>query len=220
MPSRVLLDEPYPDGLPVVPACAPCNASFSLDEEYLACLVDCVLAGSVDDENGRRPKIARILRESPALRSMLNGARQVRDRSVSFSVDNERVRSVLLKLARGHAMYELDTPLSLDSVSVAWIPIPLMTSESRDHFETPPSSSFWPEVGCRWMQRTTVMSVTLASKTNPEETIVQQMLVTPGWIEVQPGRYRYLAGMDDSAGVVVRMVLSEYLACEVVADFE
>lgn len=37
---------------------------------------------------------------------------------------------------------------------------------------------------------------------------------TPEWIVVQPGRYRYVAFVDDT--VVVRMVLSEYLACEVI----
>jgi hypothetical protein len=47
-PSRVLLDEPYPENLPVVPACVACNTRFSPDEQYLACLVSCVVAGSTD----------------------------------------------------------------------------------------------------------------------------------------------------------------------------
>lgn len=34
------------------------------------------------------------------------------------------------------------------------------------------------------------------------------------WVEVQSGRYRYLAALDGTE-TVVRMVLSEYLACEV-----
>jgi hypothetical protein len=48
---------------------------------------------------------------------------------------------------------------------------------------------------------------------------MQRMLIAGsdvfnGWIVVQPGRYRYLAYVDSA--VTVRMVLSEYLACEVV----
>jgi hypothetical protein len=39
------------------------------------------------------------------------------------------------------------------------------------------------------------------------------MLVSEGWIVVQQGRYRYAAESD---GSMVRMVLSEYLACQVV----
>jgi hypothetical protein len=54
-PSRVLLDEPLPSNLPVVPACAACNSSFSGDEEYVACLISCVVAGSTDPEAMSRP---------------------------------------------------------------------------------------------------------------------------------------------------------------------
>jgi hypothetical protein len=36
VPSRVFLDSPPPENLPVVWACASCNQGFSLDEAYLA----------------------------------------------------------------------------------------------------------------------------------------------------------------------------------------
>jgi hypothetical protein len=62
VPSRILLDEPYPDNLPVFAACARCNRGFSLDEEYVACLIDCSRSGSVDAV--QRPKISRVLEES------------------------------------------------------------------------------------------------------------------------------------------------------------
>lgn len=31
VPSRILLDEPYPENLPVVPSCDSCNGGYSLD---------------------------------------------------------------------------------------------------------------------------------------------------------------------------------------------
>lgn len=34
VPSKVLLEKPYPENLPIVPACDTCNQSFSSDEEY------------------------------------------------------------------------------------------------------------------------------------------------------------------------------------------
>lgn len=43
VPSKVFLNEPYPPELPVVAACKRCNESFSLDEQYLACFLDCVI---------------------------------------------------------------------------------------------------------------------------------------------------------------------------------
>jgi len=33
---------------PVVPACVKCNQGFAPDEEYVAALIECVLAGSAD----------------------------------------------------------------------------------------------------------------------------------------------------------------------------
>jgi hypothetical protein len=40
MPSRVFLDRPFPQNLPVSPACDKCNESLSCDEEYLACVLE------------------------------------------------------------------------------------------------------------------------------------------------------------------------------------
>ncbi|HEY4951691.1 MAG TPA: hypothetical protein VIH88_15250 [Candidatus Acidoferrales bacterium] len=57
VPSRVLLDEPCPENLPVVLACDACNRGYSLDEQYFACLVECARTGSV--ETAQRPKIVR-----------------------------------------------------------------------------------------------------------------------------------------------------------------
>lgn len=49
VPSRVFLDDPLPENLPVVEACRECNGGFSLDEEYLACLLECVMTGTTDE---------------------------------------------------------------------------------------------------------------------------------------------------------------------------
>lgn len=51
VPSKILLDEPYPENLPVVPCCSKCNSSFSLDEEYVACLLECAIHGTKSIEN-------------------------------------------------------------------------------------------------------------------------------------------------------------------------
>src|SRR4051812_29354064 len=84
VPSKVLLDEPFPDNLPVVPACSTCNGGFSLDEEYLATLLDCVLTGTDGDAPSRRPKVASILRVQPLLANHIAKARSVVDGRVTF----------------------------------------------------------------------------------------------------------------------------------------
>jgi hypothetical protein len=198
VPSKVFLDEPYPTNLPVVPACRSCNEGFSIDEEYVACLVECALTGSVKIDAVNREKIKKILQKKPSLISRLDQAREKNlFGDVSFKVDMARIKNVVLKLGRGHAAYELNEPQMDDPAIVSFVPLPLLTEEERNLFETPPWSSVWPEVGSRAMQRLVV--------------------VDPGaslWVIVQPGRYRYLTSIGD--GVVVRVVISEYLGCEVV----
>ena len=201
VPSRILLDEPYPENLPVLPACVDCNRGFSLDEEYFACLVECARTGSV--EAVKRPKILRILQDSPALAARLMKARTVTESGQTiFAPENERVRNIVLKLARGHAVYELDEQRREEPSHVMITPLHLLTSEQRKHFETPPKSTIWPEVGTRALQRVVVWGAE-----NPA-------VLDPDWIDVQESQYRYFA-IAESA-VMVRIVVGEYLACEVI----
>jgi hypothetical protein len=197
VPSKVFLDEPYPTNIPVVPACQPCNRGLSQDEEYVACLIECVQTGSVKAEGVKRQKIMRILEQKPALASRLRQARQEAVGGPFFRVETSRVRNVALKLARGHAAFELNEPQLDEPSSVAIAPLHCMTLGVREEFETPPISSIWPEVGSRAMQR-----------------LVVDQPAASHWITVQPERYRYFTSVGD--GVVVRVVMSEYLACEVV----
>ena len=59
VPSKVLLDEPYPENLPVVPCCRNCNDQFSLDEEYVAVLLECVRWQTFNPKQFKREKIKR-----------------------------------------------------------------------------------------------------------------------------------------------------------------
>lgn len=205
VPSKVLLDDPYPENLPSVPACSRCNQSFSVDEEYLACLIECTLAGSVSPNDMEREKIKRIVRERPALASRLTRARRETRQGITFDVESERVSNVLLKLARGHAAFELNEPQFDEPLSVNFSPLSMMGNAEREKFETLtqiPKVSIWPEVGSRAMQRMVIGT-----------SDSQSFIFRPGWISVQSGRYRYLVAAGN--GVIVRMVFSEYLASEV-----
>ena len=201
VPSRILLDEPYPENLPVLAACSVCNQGFSLDEEYVACLIECARTGSVDAVE--RPKIRRILQQSPALAERLRQARTAGDgRDVVFQAENDRVRNVVLKLARGHVAYELSEQKLEEPTHVMFVPLHSLTRAAREHFENPPTPIGWPEVGTRALQRVVI------STADPLTAL------DPAWIEVQEGRYRYFAIAEGP--IMVRFVIGEYLACEVI----
>jgi len=198
VPSRILLDDPFPENLPVVPACQSCNQEFSRDEEYLACLIECAICGGTNAEDVCRPKIARVLTERPRLAARLKRARHEANGLIDFRIEEERVLGVIAKLARGHAAFDLHEPKPGAPVAMVACPMRLMPSEKRSAFENAAVSSLWPEVGSRAMVR-----------------IGSGMVGASEWIEVQSGRYRYLAAVTESS-IIVRMVLSEYLAGEVI----
>ena len=191
-PSRVLLDEPYPENLPVVPACRQCNGRFSDDEEYLACLLSCVVVGSTDPAAMPRKKTRRILMQKPALRARLEQARTTTNERTVFQPEIGRVVTVVTKLAQGHALYELGEPSHGAPDGIAIRPLPSLSEAESKWFEFPSVAPIWPEVGSRAMQR-----LALGGSDS-------------GWLRVQAGRYRFHATVGN--GVEIRIVIDEYLA--------
>lgn len=198
-PSRALLDEPYPENLPVVPACSACNTRFSLDEEYFACLISCVLAGSTDPTRVARLKIRRILSDSPGLRARIEQSCVASADGVTFTPERQRVSTVITKLAQGHALYELHEPHPEPPNAIYFAPLGLMSEAERDAFGSPNAVGVctWPEVGSRAMQHM------IGVDTPPEYP----------WLVVQSGLYRFHASVD--SGTSIRIVIHEYLACHV-----
>jgi hypothetical protein len=208
VPSRSLLDAPLPENLPVVGACRKCNNDFSSHEEYFVCLLEAVLRGSTDAV--QRPLVADILHRSPALRTRIDGARRELDGQVTFSIEVERVKTVLLKLARGHAAFELSAVRRREPSVFEWGPLALLSDEQREWFEDVHVSNLYPEIGSRAMQRMVVAQFTFAGPDGAEHR--HDALLVNDWLEVQERRYRYMAYEDHSA-VHVKIVIDEYLYC-------
>jgi len=200
VPSKIFLDKPYPENHPTIFICKRCNHGFSLDEQYVACLIECARIGSTDPNELDRTNIKNTLRKRPSLAARIQQAFVITGKSAYVSIEEGRVRNVIMKIAKGHAAYELEEPTWEEPISFTVKPLMDMEPNVRENFESPPLPRIFPEVGSRAMQRTVICSG-------------QDNFIWNGWIELQPGRYRYLASVDE--GVLVRMVFSEYLACEV-----
>ncbi len=201
VPSKVLLDEPYPNDLPVVPACKKCNNDFSKDELYLACFIECVITGSTDPSSIQRVKIRRILERNPTLSArILTSQITNSDGNLLWFPEEQRIRNIVLKLARGHAAYELNEPQLDEPEHLNFMPILYMTKEQFELFNTPLVESGYPEIGSRKFCQLFVTD--------------NQIINSSSWEVIQQGRYKYLVSY--SGQIIVRMVLSEYLACEVI----
>jgi hypothetical protein len=158
VPSRGLLEKPYPDSLPVVQVCQTCNRSFSFDEEYLIAFLGAVIAGTTDPDLQLRQEAATILCRSPKLRERVDGSKKScqtlgGDTKIIWKPEENRVRRVIVKNARGHAFFEIGEPMLSEPEHAWFAPIELLTANERQRFEEIPFAGIWPQVGSRMMTR-------------------------------------------------------------------
>jgi hypothetical protein len=111
------------------------------------------------------------------------------------------MKAVVLKLARGHAAYEYNQPQLQEPECFEVRPLCVMSETERSAFESVQEEGLagWPEVGSRAMQRLIVAGADVFSE---------------GWIVVQDGNYRF--HVSEEGGLAVKIVLREYLACQVI----
>ncbi len=203
IPTKALLNPPYPENLMDVGMCKECNSGFAKDEEYFSAFLASVISGSIDPDPLQFPTASRILAYNRGLRSRIDAARRIeatpgKDPVVIWTPELERIEQVIVKNARGHVLFELGQAIELPPTHVKIAPIEQLTPPQLSQFEHPQGPSGWPDVGSRLMLR---------------------LLETGecgggGWIEVQNGVYRY--AVDELPRV--RVVLREYLAAEVAWD--
>jgi len=169
-----------------------------LDEESVACLVEYESTGAGRVENIKREKIKHIFQRKPHLAARVRKDRNTLTDPI-LEEEGVRLRRVITKLARGHALFELNEA-QLDEPTFVRIGfLGRIKDSDLAGFERPRSLSLFPEVGSRAMQRLVLFA--------------GHSILEARWIVLQPQRYRYLAFVDEQ--VVVRMVMSEFPACEV-----
>jgi hypothetical protein len=198
VPSKVLLDEPFPENLPVVECCIKCNQGLSVDEEYFACAIECLKFSTTDVGKLKREKIKKILTRRPALQARLAESFVIVDGQSAFSIDVAAFENVILKLARGHVSFEASAPVWRRPDQVAYQPVYTMTEEEQEDFFLEPEITLYPEIGSRMF--------------------IQMIENRPGitysaWNEVQKGCYYYLINVSQGE-IKVRIFISDILAIE------
>lgn len=203
VPSKTILDRPFPDNLPTVRICKACNTSFSNDEEYFTAFLGSVLAGTTEPDQQVVGRAEKILGSNYRLQDEIEASLEiVKDTGgndqITFVPDMERIQNVVVKNARGHILFEHGQPARGEPLRVAIQPMPVLSPDILAGFESIDYGSGWPEVGSRLMNR-----LVTGDDMRPD-----------GWVVVQPNVYRF--AVMDHGQFVVRTVIREYLATEVV----
>jgi hypothetical protein len=110
VPSRSLLQKPYPANLPVMQVCKSCNAGFAMDEEYLLAFLGAVLTGLTEPDRQLNPKTRRILKRSEKLRNRIERAKDeiqtlFGEIEIFWRPEWERIEHIIVKNARGQAFF-------------------------------------------------------------------------------------------------------------------
>lgn len=185
VPPKVFLDDPLPTEVPVVRVCRECNSGASLDEEYIACILDVALCGGVDEPTLRQKVTAALAHTASLKRQVAGSERWAEGRSLGFECDPQRLRAVIEKTGRGLLAYEDADGRAGDPVEISWA--------FADQFEEPTTAQLLPEVGSLGLTR-----------------LGKQGLHSTPWVTLQSGRFAYRVDRT-LEGTQVRMVFSDYL---------
>lgn len=200
-PSKMLVSELGEINLPVLPACFSCNNGFSEDELFFKTYIDYVkiwhsgysLPESSDVQNS-------IEKES------LSQVKKFIE--TKGSAQNERVKRILIKLAIGHATYELSEDLSFGhgwkASLVQYLVKSMVDKESWNLLQKPVEvrTEPLPEIGSR--QYTDIMIIDECSSTSSFQNHAFLM-----WQDIKEGIYSYIAYNTDYEGIVVKLIIGD-----------
>lgn len=151
VPSKAFLVEPYPENLSTIPACFECNNGYSEDEKYVACFLDVLKSHIYLDYKLQKETDSRLSKDEK-LKSILNEQIRTEDGKVFIRPDNQRIQRILLKLAKGHAGFELDYVNFDNTETQIWYEFIFNMSENDLYeFNSIPTYQVYPEVGSRGM---------------------------------------------------------------------
>jgi hypothetical protein len=201
VPSKALLDRPFPANVHVVKICVQCNNGFSSDEEYLSAFLGAAMSGSTDPDAQVFETARKVLAGNAKLRRAIEATRTEGTDSdgnpiLTWLPDIDRIRRVVVKNARGHAFHELGQPMLEEPDDILVIPLEVIDEERLADFLTVDLGPGWPEVGSRLLQR-----------------VFEGIDMVDGWIVVQPSVYVFAVIETDA--VTVRSIIREYLLTEV-----
>lgn len=198
-PSKVLLESPYPKELHVVPSCYSCNNGFSMDEEYFACAIECMISGTTDLSKLSKVKIIKILKRNNNLKNRLKKSFTTKDEIVYFEIESERFKRVLHKLAYGHVKFENSQTQFIEPKNTWFKPLALLTDNENNYFFSTTELQISPEVGSRATQYM---------------CISESGVPINNWKIIQDNIYCYSI-VNNISSLKVRIIIWNYLACEI-----
>ncbi|MFC9540758.1 hypothetical protein ACFTQ7_12830 [Lysinibacillus sp. NPDC056959] len=209
VPSKVFLQKPFPDDLPTLPACYECNNAFSKKELLVSLLIQIMKKELLNNYEFPESTNGRIEKNEGLLMKVKN----IIATGDTSKLDSD-IRSVLVKLARGHSVWDLSKgyyidsdAVNHDSINVDYRFLHEMTQDEINDFLAVyiVSRLPLPEIGSRLFD--TRLLVYQDDTENINEVIVL-------WEEVQEGEYEYICYQFDNV-IEVKIVINNFLFAKI-----
>lgn len=198
LPPRIFVDNPNLNEWCIVPACNKCNNGYSTDEQFVACAIEYILAEINYGGSIQRNKIKKTFEKRPHILEKIKSLCIFENGSLK--IDNsviEKIKMVVLKIARGHLMYDCNEFLNDEDVQFLMAFKPQLEQKKLEKFNMTIVCNCLPEFGSR-------MSNQLYINNNNE-------IVIP-WKIIDNDNYRYLISPDG----IIRIVIREFLYIEII----
>lgn len=211
-PSKVFLRKPFPDNLPVLPACKNCNNAFSDYELYSEVYLDSLKYLSGYSENLSIDNNERIFKSTAFYDAQCDLKKYIDTGGI---ICNEKLQKILIKLSICHAVYELCEGYSTDGKAIELKEISVnfrlnLNEKEIEKFLMPIdiSNKTFPELGSRIFENIRVVEPVLTPLKGGEDKKLQ--LVILFWTEIQEGEYEYIAWIEDNE-ITVKIAIHDFL---------
>jgi len=221
-PSKVFLDKPYPNELPITPSCSACNNSFSHDELSVSMLVE--VYKTIYNKADFSDKFCKRINKFPNI--FYSSYFGIKNSPKSFYTD--KITRVLVKLAIGHSVFELTRcyPADLENckIEVSYQFLPNMNQIEIDNYNRVEKMDLFPEIGSRAFagiatsdeQANYMYAMEVNASSGKNEKSIRFLFTD--WIDVQEDKYRYICFHRD-IDIVVKIAISEFLYGTVVFKY-
>jgi len=212
-PSKVLLEHPYPNNLPVLPSCKRCNNSFSSDELYMALLLELLKFHYYDGYYKLSDKTLSRFDKKEGQQAIKDSQQYILN--LLEIINNSKILRVIHKLAICHAVYEMSEGYHGDDYisnqqTVSFKLLPMMRPDEYDDWDCvePLEGKMLPEIGSIGYDRIGVIELPLYDVSG--ELGKKIMFSFIDWHDVQEDRYRYICFKDGNM-ITVKIVINEFL---------
>ena len=217
-PSKVFLSKPYPNDLPVLPACFKCNNSFSADEMYTEIYIDALkfVSGNSD---AMSDKTKEHINNNTAFIDAQTDLANFHKTGVMYK--REKIYRILTKLSICHMVYDLSEGYSVDGCSIIPTQIEYKTGIEMSKLEKEEfdniifmSDKIFPIIGSRVFDRIYVLNPIITKVIGEETKGIP--FVFMDWYDVQDENYSYVAWFENDDTFHVKIVIHNFLYAEVV----